>query len=84
MGLNGWRLLVGSYIIGSILFLLIAESFFNGSGCWKWKAGATDVTFLEDFIIGMLYPILGVGIAGILWGLIDFFIKIELRRRQRP
>ena len=82
--LNGWRLLTGSLVTGAILFLFIGDWMIRDDYCLQWL-DHTPIPLppfgVTQFI---MYATIALGLAGLIWGFVDFFIKIERRRQGRP
>ena len=82
--LNGWRLLTGSLVTGAILFLFIGDWMIRDDYCLQWL-DHTPIP-LPPFGVTqtIMYATVALGLAGLIWGVVDLFIKIERRRQGRP
>ncbi len=82
--LNGWRLLVASYIVGAIALLLVADSSLIIDGqCLRWSSRAAIPDALYQPVLTVMYGTVAVGLAGLVWGAISFFVNVERKRQQR-
>ena len=82
--LNGWRLLTGSLVTGAILFLFIGDWMIRDDYCLQWLDHTPIPLPPSGVTQTIMYATVALGLAGLIWGVVDLFIKIERRRQGRP
>ena len=63
---------------------LADSSLIRGDHYLRWSSGAAIPDALYDPVLFIMYGATVVGLAGLIWGAVSFFVNLERRRQQRP
>ena len=56
----------------------------RGDHYLRWSSGAAIPDALYDPVLFIMYGATAVGLAGLIWGAVSFFVNLERRHQQRP